>query len=158
MSFPVVVGIERDSPDSRDLLTLLKATRIFHRVAYLDELHANPDLIATTEHPYGRRGVATIPILSILSLGFIPTVVNEPRQIAFRLTSPKRSDKSLEVSYHARSLTVLGWAAWLLNWFPNWGASDPGVSNDRFDRQIAWILISDSEWISQVTGKPLLSE
>src|SRR5262249_23084956 len=121
-TFPIVVGIDRHSSYSRELFTLLRATRVFHRVAYLDELYTDPDLIAIPERPYGRRAVATIPVLSIFSLGLIPTIVNEPREIGFRLISPEKPDEPLEVNWQEKSLTVLGWAAGVLNWLPNWKA------------------------------------
>ena len=87
----------------------LRATELFERVALLDEFESPPDLVA---HVHRRiHGSAVIPVWSMLTLGIIPTNVEEDSGYSFWLaTSGAPTDRVL-VEYVHRGTTTLGWIA-----------------------------------------------
>src|SRR5262245_4384944 len=85
----ITVGIERGSPHVADLLTVLNGTKMFRRVAYIDEFSGSPDLLATTVKPlklYSPGGPGP-PFFTVLTFGVIPDTDDELYEFSFTLTS-----------------------------------------------------------------------
>lgn len=124
LRFAAIVGVEADENPiySRHLLGLLRASGLFERVEPLEAL-PQPDLIARVErHVYG---TATIPVLTFLSLGLIPTSVEEEHGTSFSLRSLARPANPvvLEASYSGKS--TLGWFALVKNLSPRFAWGNP---------------------------------
>jgi hypothetical protein len=108
--FKATVGVERYQYPvySEHLIESLRRTKLFDEVAPLDQL-PNPTLIARVE----RRiyGTATIPILTALSLGFIPTTVQEEWGESFSLHGKSPSIGGVGVDFSYVGPSTLGWWA-----------------------------------------------
>ena len=119
--FPLTVGVEKFALEaySEDLISQLRRTGLFDRVDYVDRLAAPPDIIAKVEN--GVSGTAVIPVLTLLTLGIIPTTVTESWGTIFSLRSRLAPNESVGVNFHYQGRTTLGWVAVLLNLSPDRG-------------------------------------
>src|SRR3990172_10961428 len=99
--FHVSIGVEKDENPlySDRLVQALRRTGLFSRVEKLEDLpHA--DLVArVNRHIYG---TATLPILTGLSLCFIPTVVSEEWGEDLTLHSNNKPASSLTIDFTFR--------------------------------------------------------
>ena len=116
------LGVEADrvAPFSDELVRALAASGIFARVDRLDRFASPPDLVATVEHGWN----AAIPIFTALSLGLIPTVVEETYGLAFTLHAPHAAAPALAIDARWSGRIWLGLAAALLNLSPNRTSED----------------------------------
>ena len=133
--FNVSVGVEKDDNPlySDRLVQALRRTGLFTRVEKLADL-PNADLVArVNRHIYG---TATLPILTGLSLGFIPTVVGEEWGEAFTLHANNRGGSAVTIDFTYRGATVLGWVAGFLNISPDRTSTDP-TKTQRFYQALA---------------------
>jgi len=104
---------------ARGLAELLAASQAFRA----SRLEAAPgpatDLIASSTGGHCNRAV--IPILSILSLGVVPTVFEDEECDGMVLTPAKSSSVgSVELESRYKARTVMGWAAVPLGALPDW--------------------------------------
>lgn len=121
----------------------------FHEVQPSDKIQA-PDLLARVERPI--TGNAMIPILSLITLGLIPTVTEEEHGYSFSLRSPKSSEQVVIVEYVHRGYTVLGWVAGLLNLFPQW--TGDSVHNDlHFKERLKLMILTKAQEIKTVSSQ-----
>jgi hypothetical protein len=95
---------------SDGLVSSLRSTNVFSSVVLLDDCKTPPDIIARVEEPYN-GGVATIPIWTILTLGIVPTVVQESFGYDFSLQFRNDGARKYNVRYVCRSITTGGWIA-----------------------------------------------
>jgi hypothetical protein len=122
------LGIERHrvAAFSDELARVLSATGRFASVDPLEELQRAPDLIASVER--GWEGSAAVPFFTVLSLGLIPTIVEETHGIAFALRAPDGSPARIEIDARWSGSTWLGLASALLNASP--GRTGDDVRDD----------------------------
>jgi hypothetical protein len=145
------VGVEKDENPlySDRLIRALRKTELFNKVEKLENL-PNPDLIARVErHIYG---TATVPFLTGLSLGFIPTIVREEWGEVFSLRSLKIADSKITIDLTYKGTTVLGWAAGFWNFSPNRTFVNPRETQ-RFYQALANVICSRDGEIRRMLGK-----
>jgi len=107
MRFPITVGVARYRFPvySEHLAEDLRSTGMFQRVAPLEEV-PDADLVAeVTETVYG---TATIPIITALTFGLVPTTVDEDWGDVFRLRRPEGED-GVDVDFRYSGPSTLGW-------------------------------------------------
>lgn len=128
------------------LIRDLRATGLFDRVDPLEQID-KPDLIARTERPvYGK---ATLPFWTIVTLGVVPTTVDEEHGHVFSLRRPGNAEPSVLVDYTFRGATTLGWVAAFLNLTANRTAGNP-IETPRFREGLAVAVASSAEQISKL--------
>lgn len=139
--FPATVGVAKDKfPVYSDhLIRALQETRLFRRVDSLSSFSESPTLIARVErHIYG---TAVLPLFTILSLGIIPTTVEEEHGHSFSLRSADTPDNGVQIEFSYRGPTTLGWYGGLLNLSSNRASGDVRTSK-RFYDAFAWEIAS----------------
>ena len=149
--FGLSLGVEPSTPAvyAQSLLRALQQTGLFREVQPLERIQA-PDLLARVERPI--TGNAVIPILSLITLGLIPTVTEEEHGYSFSIRSPKSSEWVVIVEYVHRGYTVLGWVAGLLNLFPQW--TGDSVHNDpHFKERLKLMILTKAQEIKAVTSQ-----
>lgn len=149
--FDASVGVEKDENPlySDRLIQALRRTGLFNKVEKLENL-PKPDLIARVErHVYG---TPTVPFLTGLSLGFIPTVVREEWGEVFSLRSPMIADSEITIDFTYRGATVLGWAAGFWNFSHNRTSVSPRESQ-RFYQALSSVICSREEEIRRMLEK-----
>lgn len=149
--FGLSLGVEPSTPAgyAQSLLRALQQTELCHEVQPSDKIQA-PDLLARVERPI--TGNAMIPILSLITLGLIPTVTEEEHGYSFSLRSPKSSEQVVIVEYVHRGYTVLGWVAGLLNLFPQW--TGDSVHNDlHFKERLKLMILTKAQEIKTVSSQ-----
>jgi len=149
--FGLSLGVEPSTPPvyAQSLLRALQQTGLFREVQPSDKNQA-PDLLARVERSI--TGNAVIPILSLITLGVIPTVTEEEHGYSFSLRAPKSSERVVIVEYVHRGYTVLGWMAGPLNFFPQW--TGDSVHNDpRFKERLKLAILLKAQEIKSVTSQ-----
>jgi len=109
--FPATVGVERyEYPVySERLIASLRSTGLFREVGRLEETD-DPDLIASVRRPvYGTASLA--PVLTIVTLGIVPTIVTEEWGESFTLRSAGGGGSAIPIELTYSGPTTLGWAA-----------------------------------------------
>jgi hypothetical protein len=148
--FNVSVGVAKDENPlySDRLVRALRRTRLFGRVERLEEV-PNADLVARVDrHIYG---TATIPILTGLSLGFIPTVTSEEWGEAFTLHANPKGNSAVTIEFTYRGATVLGWAAGFWNISSDRTSADPRKTQ-RFVQAFASAVCAQEGDIRRLIG------
>ena len=138
--FHATVGVQRAGiSQSESLIRNLRATNLFDRVDDLNKFTSDPDLMAKIVDT--ASGTATIPCFTAVSLGIIPTIVDEEHGYSFAFWRPRYQEHWLVVpfKYHGRS--TLGWWAAVLNRSPDYTA-DQVDNYPRFRDGIAWAVVS----------------
>jgi len=133
---PARVGVEQYEPAvySERLISSLRSTELFEYVGPLNQTD-NPDLIASVRRPiYGTASV--VPILTILTLGVIPTWVSEEWGESFTLRSAGAQGSEVNVEFTYSGPSTLGWAALLLAPLPQHALGRP-YDKPRFRRAFA---------------------
>ncbi|TKS57733.1 MAG: hypothetical protein EWM72_03460 [Nitrospira sp.] len=149
--FGLSLGVEPSTPPvyAQTLLRALRQTKLFREVQPAEKVQG-PDLLVRVERPI--TGNAVIPILSLITLGLIPTVTEEEHGYSFSLRSLKSSEPVVIVEYVHRGYTVLGWVAGLLNFFPHW--TGDGVHYDpRFNERLKLAILTKAQEIKAVTSQ-----
>ena len=144
--FEAVVGVEqfRFPVYSHSLVLALKETGLFDRVDHLDSLRTEPTLVARVERTI--YGTATIPILTGLSLGFIPTTVEEEHGHSFSLRVPGETGHVVPIEFSYRGPTTLGWYAAILNLQKKRAGGSPKTHPQFYDA-LALEIVSHSDAI-----------
>lgn len=142
--FHVSVGVEKDENPlySDRLVHALRRTGLFSRIEKLEDLpHA--DLVArVNRHIYG---TATLPILTGLSLGFIPTVVSEEWGEVFTLHANNKGNSAITIDFTYRGATVLGWVAGFLNISSDRTSTDPRKTHRFYQAFASAICTQESD-------------
>ena len=149
---PYSVGVERyEYPVySESLLTSLQATRLFEEVRRLEEIEA-PDLIASVRRPiYGTASIA--PLLTIVTLGVVPTVVDEEWGESFVLRSGDSGADPVEIEFSYSGPTTLGWVALLRALSPR-HALGRADETPRFERALAAAIAERQGEIERLAGE-----
>lgn len=131
------VGVERHANDvySRKLEEALTASRVFKQVAPLESFSKAPDLVARVERQV--HGAATIPAATFLTVGLVPTIVDEEHGFVFSLAPASRKTNRTVIDASYRGPTILGWAALPAAGSPDSTLSDP-EKTERFRAMIAY--------------------
>ena len=122
--FRATVGVEKYQYPvySERLIGSLRRTGLFEAV---DSLEKNPDatLVARVE----RRiyGTATIPVFTALSLGLIPTTVQEEWGESFSLRRNNSASQPVAVEFAYRGPSTLGWWAAVRSLSPDISTANP---------------------------------
>jgi hypothetical protein len=145
--FKATIGVRRyNAPVYSDyLMEYLRKTTLFDEVAPLEEFQKPPTFVARVDR--GIYGTATIPIFTIITLGIIPTIVEEEHGLEFSLipNSPPKAPIAIRFSY--RGPSTLGWWALYKGFLPNetWGSADWTA---RFVQSFASHIIEHEKEIS----------
>ncbi len=132
---------------SEKLTRALAETHLFSRVDHLTNFTTPPDLVARVEGTI--YGTATIPILTGLSLGIIPTTVSETHGYSFSLRRPGAGAPRLPIRFSYSGPTTLGWWAVVLNLLPNRTMSDV-YSHPRFMEAFASEIVTQRDAIESL--------
>jgi len=126
------VGVERNrvAPFSAELVHALRASSMFARVDFTDRLTGTPDLVAKIEH--GWQANAAIPFFTVLSLGLVPTIVDESYGLAFSLHAPESPAERVLIDTRWSGSSWFGLAAAPLN-------ALPGRTSEDWRNQPRWI-------------------
>ena len=133
---PARVGVEQYEPAvySERLISSLRSTGLFEYVGPLDQTD-DPDLIASVRRPiYGTASV--VPLLTLLTLGVVPTRASEEWGESFTLRSAGAQGSEVDVEFTYSGPTTLGWAALLLAPLPQHALGRP-YDKPRFRRAFA---------------------
>lgn len=123
---------------SDGLVIALRDTGLFEAVDHAEKLRVPANLLARIERPI--HGTAAIPLLTGISLGLIPTTVQEEHGYAFSFVSkekPTGNGVGIEFSYSGPS--TLGWWCLVLNLSPNRTSGDV-KGHARFRDGLAWAV------------------
>ena len=139
----MTVGVEeyRYPVYTDSLIADLRKTGLFGSVDRRWDLPVRPDVVATVEEPI--HGTASLrPLLTLVTLGIIPTTIVERHGQVFSLVSPDRPTESVRISYTYESESVLGWVALFLNLSPNWSLNPS--ANRRYLDGLALAISTNS--------------
>jgi hypothetical protein len=150
--FAVSVGVEdfKYPVYSEKLIKALRRTGLFDAVEPLKSFKEPPTYIARVERTI--HGTAAVPILTGLSLGFIPTTVQEEHGHSFSLTATSGSDRKIPIEFSYRGPSTLGWWAVILNMMPNRTSADV-YEHARFSQNLAWTIVSHRAEIESAMTK-----
>jgi len=148
----VTVGVEdyQFPVYSEGLAKALGKTHLFTRVDRLANFTTPPDFVARVEETI--YGSATIPVLTGLSLGIIPTTVNEMHGYSFSLSRPGVAAPRVPIRFAYKGPTTLGWWAVVLNLLPNRTMRDVD-SHPRFIESFAWEIATKRDAIESLKSK-----
>jgi hypothetical protein len=136
---------------SEGLTKTLRATQLFESVVQAAEAHSEADLVARIERTiYGK---ATVPCLTGITLGLIPTTVREEHGYSFSLVSgatPVGERVPVEFSYSGPS--TLGWYCLLLNLSSDRTSGDV-YAHRRFREGLAWAVVEKRDQIYALLKK-----
>src|SRR3989442_4792846 len=95
----VSIGVERFTHPvySDRLIAALRATHLFARVDAVDAFGTAPTFVARVERPI--YGAAVVPVFTALSLGLIPTAVEEEHGYAFSLAPSSAPIQRIPVEF-----------------------------------------------------------
>lgn len=115
----VSIGVEDyEAPVySEELTKALGRTHLFFRVDHLTNFTTPPDYVARIEERI--YGSATIPVLTGVSLGIIPTTINETHGYSFSISRPGVDSPRVPIRFAYAGPTTLGWWAVILNLAPS---------------------------------------
>jgi hypothetical protein len=144
----VAIGVERfEYPVYSDrLVTALRGTRLFRQVDQLDAFATPPTFVARVQRPI--YGMATIPWLTGVSGGVIPTTVQEEHGYAFTLDATAGSVPPIAVEYTYSGPSTLGWGALALNMSRDRTANDV-YQAPRLIEALAWALATQQDRICE---------
>lgn len=137
--FDAVVGVAPyDIAHTRkDIRAVVRDTGLFTRVELVEDLDAPPDLLVKVHRLHG--GTAIIPLLTIVTLGILPTFFEEAIGYELIFLTPER-DRALSVGYRFEGWAGLGVLSSPLNLLPGWGhptARPPERLGERFAVELA---------------------
>jgi len=139
--FTASIGVEEFKYPvySEKLTKALRVTGLFDKVEPLSSFKEPPTYIARVERTI--YGTAAVPILTGLSLGLIPTTVEEEHGHSFSLTETAGSNRKIAIEFSYKGPSTLGWWAVFLNLLPNRTSSDV-YKHARFNQSFAWAVVS----------------
>ena len=145
--FKATVGVRRyNAPVYSDyLIEYLRKTKLFDEVAPLEAFHTPPTFVAQVDR--GIYGTATIPILTMVTLGIIPTVVDEEHGLEFSLIPNSPPKKPIAIKFSYKGPSTLGWWAFYRASLPN-ETLGPADWHVRFVQNLAWHIMEHEGAIS----------
>jgi hypothetical protein len=138
---------------SDKLKTHLNNAKMFKIVEYTIVEYTNqtppPTLIAKVEDRI--YGTACFPLLTFITLGIVPTIVEENHGDSFSLSSPGNPNDKVMITFRYRSTSILGWAGLFLNLHPDWWLSPE--SSNRYSDSLSYAIAIKAENIKALVGK-----
>ena len=108
---------------ARTLADLLSLSGAFRKVRIEGQPGPDADLIATSTGAY--CNTAIIPVLTLISLGVIPTIFEDEDCQGMTLRSARRTASGdLKVEVRQKGTVVMGWAGVPLGLLPGWAHGD----------------------------------
>ena len=152
--FDLTVGVEQFRniayPDS--LIEALARTNLFVRVDRLENFATPPDLVARLTQYV--PGAAVIPLMTGLSLGIIPTIVDEGHGYIFSLGLPDVESPEVPIRFEYSGPTTLGWLALFENLSRSRTVGDV-TNHPRFTEALSWQIVAQREAIvSMLAANP----
>lgn len=147
--FSVVVGVERGNVDRDDEIRFtrnLSDSGLFEEVAPLASV---PGAALVARLTRGSSGCATIPILTLLSFGVVPTKCDEDWGQDFRLFRRGDAANGFDVAGRYRGPTTLGLKAVFLNMTPSGTWRRPDETR-RYALVIAIEIARAGDWIRRM--------
>ena len=146
---PLILAIEPAGNDdiAEELVAILRAHGTYSEVGFASQLGSRADLVGRIEYEHEPLGAA-IPLLSIVTLGVVPSFYHEPQTVSLQFDSlPQR----IRVETRADAPLVMGWVGLLLRASPSWALVKeprrlPGNSR-RLAEHLASALAARSEEI-----------
>ena len=136
------VGRHAASWPREDLVAALAQSHLFRRVDRLEAFGEAPDLVATVQ-VFGNPD-STLPIVTFLTLGIIPTVAKGHDGVRVTLAAPA-TGRTLEIRIDQKDLVILGWSGAFLLGSEEWVRAS-AYNRRMFDR-IASELAARAETI-----------
>jgi hypothetical protein len=117
--FKATVGVRQyNAPVYSDyLIKYLRKTELFDEVEPLEAFHTPPTFVARVDR--GIYGTATIPIFTAITLGIIPTTVDEEHGLEFSLVPSAPSKTPIAIRFSYKGPSTLGWWAFYRALLPN---------------------------------------
>jgi hypothetical protein len=130
------VGQHAASWPREDLVTALAQWHLFRRVDRLEAFAEPPDLVATVQ-VFGNPDT-TLPIVTFLTLGIIPTVAKGHDGVRVMLTAPA-TGRTLEIRIDQKDLVITGWSGAILLGSEEWirASAYNGRMLDRIASELA---------------------
>ncbi len=124
--------------------THFKAT-VGVKVAPLEAFRTPPTFVAQVD----RRiyGTATIPIFTMITLGIVPTIVEEEHGLEFSLVPSLPPKKPIAIRFSYKGPSTLGWSAFYRAFLPN-ETLGPADWRARFVQSLAWHVVQHKGEIS----------
>ena len=146
--FRATVGVKRDRFPvySEQLIGALRGTGLFDRVEREEDLPGATLLASVDRHIYG---TATIPCVAFVSLGFVPTIVDEEWGEAFTLRRNVTGNRAVSIDFSYTGPTTLGLWAGVQNISSRFAAGNPRET-DRFNRAFAAAICSRAEEVTNL--------
>jgi hypothetical protein len=136
------VGRHAASWPREDLVTALAQWHLFRRVDRLEAFAEPPDLVATVQ-VFGNPDT-TLPVVTFLTLGIIPTVAKGHDGVRVTLAAPA-TGRTLEIRIDQKDLIVTGWSGAILVGSEEWVRAS--AYNGRMFDRIASELAARAETI-----------
>lgn len=146
---PYTVGVaEHHHPAYSDgLLRALRQTHLFARVSHLKDLSTPPELVARVEDEI--HGEPVIPFATGLSLGLIPTTVEEEWGVSFSLSTPTACAPPVKIVYCYKARTTLGLVSLVRAMSPEVTLGD-AKADPRFREGVAATIADHADEISRM--------
>ena len=142
----VSIGVERYawSVYSERLTAALRATHLFGRVDALDAFATPPTFVARVERPI--YGTAAVPWLTAVTLGLIPTTVEEEHGYSFALTPRFAPIQRIPVEFSYHGPSTLGWRALFVN-LAHGGTATDVYRHPSMIENLAWTIVEHEQRI-----------
>jgi len=140
----VTVGVERyQYPGFSDrLLVALAGTHLFSRVDVLDRFDTPPTFVARVDRPiYGTATMA--PLLTAISVGFIPITVTDEYGYAFSLTPTVQPDAHVAIEFTYTDTLTLGWWGVFVNRID--GTLGDVYRHQQLHDALAWRMVTERD-------------
>jgi len=161
--FPVVIAVQQYKYPvySERLIRDLRSTGLFKTVKQAEDIRG-VDFLARIEDPV--YGTACIPLVTGITLGIIPTTVQEEHGKDFSIDPMFPMGNKLRIPYRYSTESILGWKALFLNFSPNWSLAHDRTSRyrDRFtlslltNKALMEMIKKKTEPSTEGDGKPAL--
>jgi hypothetical protein len=138
---------------ARSLAYLVGASGAFRASRLEAAPAADSDLIATSTGAYCNKAI--IPLLSIISLGLIPTVFDDANCVGLVLRRPgaTSSSDSVEINFRYEGRVVMGWAAVVIGALPGWSYGGGAGSDARYRDRLRLEVIRHQSDIGRLVGR-----
>jgi hypothetical protein len=135
----VAVEAEREN-HAKTLGSMLERTGLFRSVVLASAATETPDYVARiTDRCSYRRG-GFVPLLSIVTLGIVPTFSRMELAYGFTLRETA-TGREAQIPCEIPSTLGVGWIPLAMNVLPGWTFQDPEKSK-RFERRLAYAIAS----------------
>jgi hypothetical protein len=150
--FKATVGVEafKFPVYSETLIARLRQTQLFERVDALEAFETPPTFVARVDRTvYGHAG---IPFWTIISLGGVPTTVEEEHGHVFSLMPFATRSPKISIDFRYRGPSTLGWAALYKGLFVRDQTLGDSRKHKRFIQSLAWHVVRHEQEISRLAA------